>query len=265
MTTLGVIFSPDQPPERLHDVARAADEAGLEQLWLWEDCFYESGVAAAAAVLGWTSRLTVGIGLLPVPLRNVALTAMEIATIERLFPGRFVPGIGHGVLDWMGQVGARAESPMTLLREYTAALRSLLHGDTVTVSGRYVHLDNVTLDWPPSTPPPLLVGAVKPKTLEVATALGDGVILTGATTPEELRAAHGPLAEGRRSSGRPAAEVVVFVTVVDRAPADRIAARVTEFVDAGATTVALHAVGDDPYPLEDFARLVATEVRAALG
>ena len=46
-----------------------------------------------------------GIGLLPVPLRNVALTAMELATLERLFPGRLAPGIGHGVLDWMGQVG----------------------------------------------------------------------------------------------------------------------------------------------------------------
>ena len=36
---------------------------------------------------GATSRVTVGIGLLPVPLRNVALTAMEIATMARLFPG----------------------------------------------------------------------------------------------------------------------------------------------------------------------------------
>jgi alkanesulfonate monooxygenase SsuD/methylene tetrahydromethanopterin reductase-like flavin-dependent oxidoreductase (luciferase family) len=53
-------------------VTRAAEEAGLEELWLWEDCFAESGVAPAAAVLGWTQRLRVGIGLLPVPLRNVA-------------------------------------------------------------------------------------------------------------------------------------------------------------------------------------------------
>jgi alkanesulfonate monooxygenase SsuD/methylene tetrahydromethanopterin reductase-like flavin-dependent oxidoreductase (luciferase family) len=265
MTTLGAIFSPDHPPEELRGVALAADAAGLEQLWLWEDCFYESGVAAAAAVLGWTERLSVGIGLLPVPLRNVALTAMEIATVERLFPGRFVPGIGHGVLDWMGQVGARAESPMTLLREYTVALRSLLHGETVTASGRYVQLDGVTLDWPPAVAPPLLVGAIKPKTLEVATTFGDGVILTGETTPEALRAAAGPIAAGRAAGGRDAAEVVVFLTVVDRAPVEAIAARIGEYTDAGATTVALHAVGDDPYPLEEFVQLVAGEVRAAVG
>jgi alkanesulfonate monooxygenase SsuD/methylene tetrahydromethanopterin reductase-like flavin-dependent oxidoreductase (luciferase family) len=264
MTTLGVIFSPDHPPEQLREVARAADESGLDQLWLWEDCFLESGVAAAAAVLGWTNRLTVGIGLLPVPLRNVALTAMEMATIERLFPGRFVPGIGHGVLDWMGQVGARADSPMTLLREYTVALRSLLHGEAVTTDGTYVHLDDVTLDWPPIVAPPLLIGAIKPKTLEAATALGDGVILTGETTPAALRAAAGPLAAGRKISGRAAEQVVVFMTVTDREPVDRVADRVAEFVDAGATTVALHAVGEDPYPLAQFTGFVANDVRAAV-
>ena len=64
------------------------------------------------------SASRVGIGLMPAPLRNVATAAMEIATLERLFPGRFVPVVGHGVQDWMGQIGARAESPLTLLREY---------------------------------------------------------------------------------------------------------------------------------------------------
>ena len=55
---------------------------------MWEDCFSESGIATATAMLAATSRVTLGIGLLPVPLRNVALTAMELATVSRLFPGR---------------------------------------------------------------------------------------------------------------------------------------------------------------------------------
>src|SRR3954468_9249148 len=165
MTILGAVCLPQLPPERLRDVARAADSAGLEELWLWEDCFWGGGIATAAAVLAWTERLRVGIGLLPVPLRNVALTAMELATLARLFPGRLVPGVGHGVLDWMGQVGARAQSPMTLLGEYTTALRDLLAGNTVSTSGRYVSLDAVTLTWPPDPVPPVLVGAVGPRTL----------------------------------------------------------------------------------------------------
>src|SRR5690349_10682452 len=97
--TLGAVFLPQLPPERLREVACAADDAGLEELWLWEDCFRESGIAAAAAALAWTQRVRVGVGLLPVPLRNVALTAMEAATLHRLFPGRVTLAVGHGVQD----------------------------------------------------------------------------------------------------------------------------------------------------------------------
>ena len=92
---LGVVFRPQLPPERLRAVAEAAEAAGVAQLWLWEDSFFEGGIASAAAALAWTSRLQVGIGLLPVPLRNPALTAMEIATVTRLFPDRFLPGLGR--------------------------------------------------------------------------------------------------------------------------------------------------------------------------
>ena len=88
MVTLAAIFPPTQPPERIVAVAAAADAAGLAELWVWEDCFSESGIATATAMLAATSRVTVGIGLLPVPLRNVALTAMELSTLHRMFPGR---------------------------------------------------------------------------------------------------------------------------------------------------------------------------------
>lgn len=260
MTVLGAIFLPDLPPERLRPAAQAADRAGLEQLWLWEDCFRESGLAPAAAVLAWTERLSVGIGLMPVPLRNVALLAMELASVERMFPGRFLPGIGHGVLDWMGQVGVRAESPLTLLREYTTALRDLLHGATVTTDGRYVHLDGVALDWPPSPAPPLYVGGIKPKTVTAAAELSDGVIFTGDTVPDGLQESVGIARAAADAAGRPAPEIVVFVTVEGRPAATEVAARVERFVAAGATQVALQPAGD-ALPIEEFVVFVAQEVR----
>jgi alkanesulfonate monooxygenase SsuD/methylene tetrahydromethanopterin reductase-like flavin-dependent oxidoreductase (luciferase family) len=70
MTTLGAVYLPYNPPERLRSVVKAADEVGLEELWLWEDCFLQGGIASMAAALGWTERLRVGVGLLPVPLRT---------------------------------------------------------------------------------------------------------------------------------------------------------------------------------------------------
>jgi hypothetical protein len=45
----------------------------------------------------------------------------------------------------MGQAGARAASPLTLLSEYLPALRGLLDGARLTVDGRYVSLADVAL------------------------------------------------------------------------------------------------------------------------
>ncbi|MGW4945484.1 LLM class flavin-dependent oxidoreductase [Actinoplanes sp. NPDC004185] len=280
MTGLGAIFLPSNPPEQLRSIACAADEAGLEQLWLWEDCFLNSGIAAAAAALAWTTRLRVGIGILPAPLRNVALTAMEVATLHRMFGDRAIVGLGHGVQDWMAQVGVKAASPMTMLREQATALRALLHGETVTTEGRYVRLAEVKLDWPPEQPPALFIGATGPKTLQLSGELADGTILTGGTSPEGVRAAreHIGAADGH--------QLVVFLpaamgpTAGDRiarqqerhgmdfpgvaGDSQAVAATVERFAEAGATTVVLQPTADDPDP-EAFVRAVAKEVRPLVG
>ncbi|MFI6658995.1 LLM class flavin-dependent oxidoreductase [Streptomyces sp. NPDC050523] len=287
MTGLGAVFRPQLPPERLRAVARAADEAGLEELWLWEDCFLEGGISAAAAALAWTERVRVGVGLLPVPLRNVAVTAMETATLHRMFPGRAVVGVGHGVQDWMGQVGARVESPLTLLREHLLALRTLLRGERLTTSGRYVRLDDVGLDWPPSAPVPVFAGATGPRSLRLSGEAADGTVLTAATTADGVRRARQLVDEGRESAGRTADphEVVVYLLAttgpdavarlraaqaeegLEPAPdlgvagdAGTVAKAVQRLAEAGADTVILQPTGEEPDP-EGFVRFVAEEVR----
>src|SRR6202035_3530366 len=202
---VGVIFRPELPPEQLRGFVQAAEAAGLDDVWLWEDCFLEGGLTSAPAALAWSSSVRVGLGLMPVPLRNPALAAMEIATLARLFPGRFVPAAGHGVLAWMNQVGAGAASPMTLLREWVTATRALLHGQTVTVSGQYVRLRDVALDWPPAAVPPLLVGARGPKTIALAGELADGLVLDAGITPDGVRQAVATAAAARPH------EVVVYL------------------------------------------------------
>jgi alkanesulfonate monooxygenase SsuD/methylene tetrahydromethanopterin reductase-like flavin-dependent oxidoreductase (luciferase family) len=253
--SVGVVFRPQSPPERLREVVVAAEAAGVDELWLWEDCFLEGGLTACAAALAWSERLVVGIGLLPVPLRNAAVTAMEIATLARLFPGRFVPGLGHGVLDWMAQVGEGVASPMTLLREYTIAVHDLLAGKRVDVDGRFVHLEGVKLDWPPEQVPPLMVGARGPKTLRLAGEVSDGVLIDSGNTAEQAAAAIAIVAEGAASAGRPAPRIVAYVEL-DTSASD-LAARVDEtiasFGAAGVHSVVMQGSGasPDPEPLID--------------
>lgn len=233
----GIVFRPQLPPESLHEAVTAAEAAGVEELWLWEDCFLEGGLTAAAAALAWSSRLTVGVGLLPVPFRNPALAAMEIATLARLFPGRVTVTLGHGVLDWMHQVGAGVESPMTLLREHASAVRALLHGESVTVSGRYVSLDAVQLDWPPDVAPTLLIGARGPKTIALAAEVTDGVLLDTVTAPDVVRRARSLVG---------AAKVYAYTPVEPGTPTADVRAWIAELTEAGADTVILQ--GTDAAP-----------------
>jgi alkanesulfonate monooxygenase SsuD/methylene tetrahydromethanopterin reductase-like flavin-dependent oxidoreductase (luciferase family) len=262
---VGLVFRPQLPPERLREFAALAEAAGLDDLWLWEDCFLEGGLSSAAVALAGTTSLRVGLGLMPVPLRNPALAAMEIATLARLFPGRFVPAAGHGVLSWMEQVGARAASPLTLLREWVIAVRSLLHGETVTVGGQYVNLDRVALDWPPRAVPPLLVGARGPKTVALAGAHADGLVLDAGITVDGVRRAIETAAAPRPH------EVVVYLICApadgkDRAEAElpaspeplatraalgtpaEVADVIRAFAAAGATAVVLQPTAQDPTP-----------------
>lgn len=240
-----MVLRPELPPEELPDVARAAEAAGVGQLWLWEDCFLHGGSATAAVALAGTERLTVGVGLFPVPLRNSAVTAIEIASLARLFPGRFLPVLGHGVLEWMGQVGNRVDSPMTLLAEHTAAVRDLLAGRELTTSGRYVRLDRVALDHPPVQVPPVLVGARGPRTLRLAGERGDGVLLDSGLSPDEVRVALAAVDEGGPRDGFRRIGYVSAPGTPDEVPCT-----VREYADAGLDTVVLvpPAGAPDPRP-----------------
>ncbi|OCB65527.1 hypothetical protein A5729_02660 [Mycobacterium vulneris] len=199
---VGVVFRPDRSPETLPRTAAAAQGAGIDELWLWEDCFLQGGIAQAAVALAGSDTLTVGIGVLPAPLRNVVSTAMEIATLATIFPGRIRVGIGHGVQAWMRQAGAAVPSPLTLLREYHSALSRLLSGQSVSAEGRFVRLDGVQLDWVPPQRVPLLIGGTGPKTLRLAGEIADGVIIDSLNTPETARTALGQVAAGQ--ADRPA-------------------------------------------------------------
>ena len=243
--TLGVVVRPQLAPEELEAVVRYVDRAGVPQLWLWEDCFLEGGTTSATAALAWTEQVQVGVGLFPAPLRNPALLAMELATVLRLWPARFLPALGHGVQSWMAQVGAQVESPMTLLREYALAVRALLDGDRVDVDGRYVRLDGVALDWPPTTRPELLLGARGARTIRLAGEVADGVLLDSVTDPERVRAARRLVDEGRATPAR--------VTVYTQVEPHEVEERVSLLRDAGADTVVLQGSGErpDPRPLVD--------------
>ncbi|WP_033292664.1 LLM class flavin-dependent oxidoreductase [Amycolatopsis jejuensis] len=288
MTGVGALFRPQVPPEKLRECVTAAEEAGLDELWLFEDCFYQTGIGSAAFALAWTERLRVSVGVVPAPMRNVAMTAMEAATLLRTSGGRFTLGVGHGGQDWMAQAGVKPVSPLTFLREYLTALRALLHGENVTQDGRYVSLTGVRLEWPPADPPPILVGAMGPQSMRLSGELADGTIV-GLPDPDLVASARKLVDEGRARAGRTDHHRLIVSVSAPTGPGstDRLRAELAAFgakmpeqyangvtpessvkliralVDAGADDVIVGTTADDPDPA-GFIRYVAGELRPAV-
>jgi alkanesulfonate monooxygenase SsuD/methylene tetrahydromethanopterin reductase-like flavin-dependent oxidoreductase (luciferase family) len=151
---------------------------------------------------------------------------------------------------------------MTLLREHVDAVRDLLDGDRVDTTGRYVRLDGVQLDWPPSARPPLLIGARGDRTIRLAGEVADGVLLDSVTDPSTVRRARELVDDARARAGRPGRAIVTAYTQVDPAQAaGELAAEVAERAAvlgrAGADTVVLQGTGERPDPRPIVEALVA--------
>lgn len=277
---VGVMYDRSRPPEDLAGFARALESAGADDLWVVEDLRWAGAVASAATALAATERLRVGIGISPAPLRNPALLAMEIGTLARLYPGRIVAGVGHGATPWMREVGALVPNRLALLAETVTAVRRIVRGDTVTMSGSAVHLEAVRLVHPPSSAPPVIVGVIGPRSLEVSGRVADGTLVVEGRGPDDIPGIRALIEKGRADSpdapashemllfthlyldADPARVAAALAPVLDEysemlgvpradvftvsGDAAEVARRVGALFGAGVDTVILRPVGDDP-------------------
>ena len=209
---IGVVLPRDLPAPRVLEYARTAERLGFDELWVVEDLGFRGGLAQATAALGATTRIRVGIGILPAAVRSAVFAAMEIATLEQLFPGRTDVGIGHGMPGWMRQAGVWPQRPLTFLSDYVTTVRALLSG---------AEADGVRLDPSavPAAVPPLLLGVRGPRSLAASGKVADGTVLAEPCTPEYAAAALAAIA--------PAAEhrlVAYNIGAVDDDPRTALAA-----------------------------------------
>jgi alkanesulfonate monooxygenase SsuD/methylene tetrahydromethanopterin reductase-like flavin-dependent oxidoreductase (luciferase family) len=146
---LGWVIDTATPPEQIAPIAALAEELGFSELLVAEDYFCGGGFSVALAALNATKQVPVTLGIVSALSRHPAVLAMEIATVARLFPGRFRPGISLGLPSWVRQMGYDPASPVTVVRECVTSLRALLSGEELTATGQYFSSVAVKLRHPP--------------------------------------------------------------------------------------------------------------------
>ena len=221
---VGIVLGSHMPPERIVRTARRAEELGFGELWFSEDCFFTGAFAGIAAALAATEELPVGLGVASAVTRHPALLAMECATLSRLHPGRFRPGVGLGVPFWLQQMGLMPRSPLGAVRECVDSLRRLLAGEELSGDGLFT-FERVALTHRPAEELPVFLGMVGPKGLELSGRIADGSVLSVLAGVDYVRWARERIADGAVAAGRESAPHRVATYVLYSVDGDGTAAR----------------------------------------
>jgi probable F420-dependent oxidoreductase len=247
---------------RLGSLARAAEEAGFESVWVAETA--RSAFVQAAAACAATSSVTVGTNIALAFPRSPAITAMAARDLAELSGGRFVLGLGtqvKGVLE--GRFGIPFEHPAPKVAEAMETMRQVLAafgGAPMDHRGRFYTITMTPFPGagPPPKPVPIHLAAVNETMARMAGKHADGVLGHPMTSPDYVREVLRPAVElGAADAGRPAEAVEVTTSVILQMSADRDLARREAALQIGfyATTrtyrpvLAVHGFEDRLEPL----------------
>ncbi len=178
---LGLALWGTEPVAALAEHAALAERIGFESVWVIDSQLLCREVTITlAAILARTTHLRVATGVTQPITRHASVMASAMATLDEMFPGRTIMGIGTGFssLRTIGLPQAR----IATVEAYIATVRALLRGNGADFGGTRGRL--AWVDKPLNVP--IVVAATGPRMTRSAAEHADGVILHQGLSPELL-------------------------------------------------------------------------------
>lgn len=197
-------------------IARAADVAGIDAIWVSEDLEGWDAFVLLGALAGVTTRARLGSGVTSPYVRHPNLLAASVATLDRLSGGRAILGLGRGQPEWLGgALGIDVGAPLAVLEETIGLLRewwAAPHRASSPGSGGHFRVR----DWersvhPMQGQPPVYLAAAGPRALALAGRVADGVIFNALTSDAFLATAIPAVREAAADAGRDAATLAFIL------------------------------------------------------
>jgi 5,10-methylenetetrahydromethanopterin reductase len=228
-----VIGTPMSPLDVVEQVVGAEAE-GFGSAWTVHFSRGLDALGILAVAGARTSRIDLGVGIVPTYPRHPLALAQQAATVQALSGGRLTLGVGVSHRPVIEQLhGLAYTSPAAHMREYLSVLVPLLRDGSVRYRGTFYQVDG-GFAIPGTSPVPVLVGALSPLMVQAAGELADGVV-TWLAGPRGLSEVIVPRLHAA-AAGRPAPRVVAALPVavcadpdLARHRADEIFARYAGF------------------------------------
>lgn len=191
-----------------------AEQVGLGTVWIGERYDTKDLPSLAGAIAAVTQRVTIAAGITHIGLRHPMVLASMGQTLQSLSGGRFVLGLGRSAM-WRWNAYGVEPPTRASLADTASILRRLWAGEEVSYHGAAGHFPLLRLPQRPAqAPPPILLAAVGPRTVELAGSAFDGVILHPFLTPEAVARAATSIRSAAERAGKDPGSVRCVATVV---------------------------------------------------
>lgn len=152
-----------------------AEENGIPDAW-FSDSGAPDTLTQVAAIAHHTNNLRIGVAVTPVYTRSPSVLAASANVIGQVLPGRFIMGLGSSSQTIMGQWnGIPLDKPLTRVKETAQLVKAMLAGEKTNFQGDALYSKGYR-QAPMENPPPVYIGCLRPKMIEMAAEFGDGVI-----------------------------------------------------------------------------------------
>ena len=261
-----------QGRQALFQYLETLEAQGWDSLWFSDRIvgapWVPDPLVAMAVVAARTEKLRFGTGVLLMSMRSPAATARALATIDYLSGGRLVVGVGVGqeaTLEY-DAMGVLKRDRGQRLDEAIRVMRMLWTQERVTYDGRFLKLTDTSINPKPvQANVPVWIGGRTEAALQRTGRLGDGWLPTQ-VTPEDVAGGIQRIKQYAAEAGRSLPDdhfgVQLNCYVVERGQVpmdqvrpylmmrrqdvgpeqlhllgtpDQVAARLREYIDAGAT------------------------------
>jgi 5,10-methylenetetrahydromethanopterin reductase len=180
---LGVSFEGGETAAELPELARCAEAAGAETMWLANHLFQRDPIVQAAMALSSTQRMVAALMAISPYVSHPVQATMAAASLHEYFPGRTVLCLGAGAPGDLDAAGIARPKPLGTLAESIEIARALLAGETIRHRGERFQVDGRALETG-AQKLPIVLAATGPGMLRLAGRLADGVLLSAATSLE---------------------------------------------------------------------------------
>jgi 5,10-methylenetetrahydromethanopterin reductase len=211
---VGLCFDGFYSIQEMIELARLADDAGMESLWMSDHLCFRDSLTTSMALLASTKTIKVAAAPMSPYSRNPIITAMSIATMEEFAPGRVIASPGTGNAAALKEAGMDSPRPLKTMREYVEILRRYLKGETVNFKGEMFQVNGAKMGFYPGRPIPMYVTAVRPRMLRLGGEIGDGVLLSGGCSSAYIAQCVAEIRKGAARCGKTLTQcdVAAFVT-----------------------------------------------------